>query len=74
MLKTLLPQLNMVVGAVLWEKSDEWLREKYLAEEFIEFHLDEFHVLRQGGRTVPDFEIRYMKILGYAPHLNTKKL
>jgi hypothetical protein len=34
--KTLLPQLNMVVEDVSWELFKEWLRERYLSEEFIE--------------------------------------
>jgi hypothetical protein len=44
--KTLLPQLNMVVEDVSWELFEERFREKYLSEEFIERHLNEFNTLR----------------------------
>jgi hypothetical protein len=72
--KTLLPQLNMVVEDVSWELFEEWFRERYLSEEFIERQLNEFNALRQGGRTVPEYEARFMELLRYAPHLNTEKL
>jgi hypothetical protein len=41
--KTLLPQLNMVVKEVSWELFEECFRERYLSEEFIELHLNEFN-------------------------------
>ena len=44
--KTLLPQLNMVVEDVSWELFEEWFRERYLSEEFIERQLNEFNALR----------------------------
>jgi hypothetical protein len=44
--KTLLPQLNMVVEDVSWELFEEWFRERYLSEEFIERQLNEFNTLR----------------------------
>jgi hypothetical protein len=72
--KTLLPQLNMVVEDVSWELFEERFRERYLSEEFIERQLNEFNALRQGGRTVPEYEARFMELLRYAPHLNTEKL
>jgi hypothetical protein len=43
--KMLLPQLNMVVRAALWERLDERLWERYFSEEFIERQLDDFHAL-----------------------------
>ena len=43
--KTLLPQLNMVVEDVSWELFEEWFRERYLSEEFIERQLNEFDTL-----------------------------
>ena len=64
----------MAIEDVSWELFEEWFRERYLSEEFIERQLNEFNVLRQGGRTVPDYEARFMELLRYAPHLNTKKL
>ena len=70
----LLPQLNMVVEDVSWELFEERFRERYLSEEFIERQLNEFNALRQGGRTVPEYEARFMELLRYAPHLNTEKL
>jgi hypothetical protein len=73
-LKTLLSQLNMVVEDVSWEMFKEWFRERYLSEEFIERHLNEFKSLRQGGRTVLEYEAHFMELLWYAPHLNTDKL
>jgi hypothetical protein len=48
--------------------------ERYLSEEFIERQLNEFNALRQGGRTVPEYEAHFMELLRYAPHLNTEKL
>jgi hypothetical protein len=72
--KMLLPQLNMVVEDVSWELFEEWFWERYLSEEFIEHQLNEFNALRQGGRTVPEYEARFMELLRYAPHLNTEKL
>jgi hypothetical protein len=72
--KMLLPQLNMVVEDVSWELFEEWFRERYLSEEFIEHQLNEFNALRQGGRMVPEYEAHFMELLRYAPHLNTEKL
>jgi hypothetical protein len=43
--KMLLPQLNMVVEDVSWELLEEWFRERYLSEEFIECQLNEFNAL-----------------------------
>jgi hypothetical protein len=64
----------MAIEDVSWELFKEWFRERYLSEEFIECHLNEFNALRQGGRTVPEYEAHFMELLWYAPHLNTKKL
>jgi hypothetical protein len=72
--KTLLPQLNMAVEDVSWELFKERFRERYLSEEFIERQLNEFNALRQGGRTVPEYEARFMELLWYALHLNIEKL
>jgi hypothetical protein len=43
--KTLLPHLNMVIDDVSWELFEEWFQERYLSEEFIERHLNEFDTL-----------------------------
>jgi hypothetical protein len=51
--KMLLPQLNMVVKDVSWELFEEQFQERYLSEEFIEHHLNEFNALRHGDHTVP---------------------
>jgi hypothetical protein len=59
---------------VSWELFEERFRERYLPEEFIERQLNEFNALRQGGRTVPEYEARFLELLRYAPHLNTEKL
>jgi hypothetical protein len=72
--KTLLPQLNLAVEDVSWELFEEQFRERYLSEEFIERQLNEFNALRQGGRTVLEYEARFMDLLRYALHLNTEKL
>ena len=45
-----------------------------MSKEFIESHLNEFNALRQGGRTMPEYEARFMELPQYAPHLNTEKL
>jgi hypothetical protein len=44
--KTLLPQLNMTIEDMSWELFEEWFRERYLLEEFIERQLNEFNALR----------------------------
>jgi hypothetical protein len=44
--KMLLPQLNMVFEDVSWELFEERFQERYLFEEFIECHLNEFNTLR----------------------------
>jgi hypothetical protein len=72
--KLLLPQLNMTVEDMSWDMFKEQFRERYLSKEFIERQLNEFNALRQGGRTVPEYEARFMELLRYAPHLNTEKL
>jgi hypothetical protein len=72
--KMLLPQLNMAVEDVSWELFEERFRERYLSEEFIERQLNEFNALRQGGRTVPEYEARFMELLRYDPHLNMENL
>ena len=61
--KTLLPQLNMVVEDVSWELFEERFRERYLSDEFIERELNEFNALRQGSRTVPEYEAHFMELL-----------
>jgi hypothetical protein len=43
--KTLLPQLNMVIEDVSWELFEERFRERYLSDEFIELHINEFNAL-----------------------------
>jgi len=43
--KTLLPQLNVAVEDASWELFKERFRERYLSEEFIECHLNEFNAL-----------------------------
>ena len=70
----LLPQLNMDVKDLSWELFEERFRARYLLEEFIERQLNEFNALRQGGRTVPEYEARFMELLRYALHLNIEKL
>jgi hypothetical protein len=70
----LLPQLNMVIEDVSWELFEEQFQERYSSEEFIERQINEFNDLRQGGRTLPEYEARFKEILRYAPHLNSKKL
>jgi hypothetical protein len=72
--KMLLPQLNMTVEDVSWELFEERFRERYLSKEFIEHQLNEFNALRQGGRTVPEYEAHFMELLWYDLHLNTEKL
>jgi hypothetical protein len=54
--KTILPQLNMVVEDMSWKLFEERFRERYFSEEFIKRQLNEFNTLRQGGRTVPEYE------------------
>jgi hypothetical protein len=61
--KMLLPQLIMAVEDVSWELFEEWFWERCLSEEFIERQLNEFNALRQGGRTVLEYEARFMALL-----------
>jgi hypothetical protein len=51
--------LNMVVDDVSWELFEERFQERYLSEEFIEHHLNEFDALRQGNHTVPEYEAHF---------------
>ena len=74
MWKMLLPQLNMAVEDVSWELFEERFRERYLSEEFIERHLNEFNALRQGGRMVLKYEACFMDLLRYPPYLNIEKI
>jgi hypothetical protein len=64
----------MVVEEMSWELFEERFRERYLSKEFIEHQLNEFNALRHGGHTMLEYEARFMEILRYAPHLNSKKL
>jgi hypothetical protein len=57
----------MVFEYMSWELFEEWFRERYLLEEFIKRHLNEFNALQQGICTVP-------KLIGYDLHINTEKL
>jgi hypothetical protein len=51
----------------------EWFQDRYLSEEFIEHHLNEFNALRQGSHTVP--RVRGpLGLLRYALHQFTQKL
>jgi hypothetical protein len=72
--KMLLPQLNMAFEDVSWELFEERFRERYLSKEFIECQLNEFNTLRQGDRTVPEYEAHFMELLQYALPLNTEKI
>jgi hypothetical protein len=72
--KMLLPQLNMVVEDVSWELFDERFRERYLSEEFIECHLNNFNALRQANCTLLEYEAHFTKFLWYDLHLHIEKL
>jgi hypothetical protein len=63
----------VVIEDASWELFEEQFREIYLTEEFIERQINEFKALWQGGRTVPDYEARFLELPPYAPHLNTEK-
>eukprot|EP00253_Pinus_taeda_P027545 PITA_27545 len=72
--KTLLTQLGMDILEVTWELFEEKFRERYLSEEFLERQLNEFNSLKQGSRSLPEYEACFMELLRYAPLLNTEKL
>jgi hypothetical protein len=63
MVEDTLAALNNVVEDVFWEVFEEQFRERYLPEEFIERQLNEFDALRQGGRTVLEYEALFMALL-----------
>jgi hypothetical protein len=69
--KTLLPHLNMVFEDVSWELFEEQFQERYLSEELIERHLNDFNALKYDSCMVPECEAHFMELLWYAPHLNT---
>jgi len=46
----------------------------HLSNKIIERQLNEFNALKQQCRTIIEYEARFMELLRYAPHLNTKKL
>jgi hypothetical protein len=48
---------------MLQELLEEQFPERYLSEEFIESHLNEFNALRQGSCTVPKYEAHFMELL-----------
>jgi hypothetical protein len=70
----LLPQVNMVVKDMSRDMFEERLWERYFSDEFIDHQLNEFNALRHRSHTVPKYEARFMELLRYAPHINTKKL
>jgi len=70
----LLTQLGMDISEVTWELIEEKFREHYLSEEFLERKLNEFNALKQGIRSLPKYEARFIALLCYAPHLNIEKL
>eukprot|EP00253_Pinus_taeda_P020359 PITA_20359 len=72
--KTLLTQLGMDISKVTWELFEEKFREHYMSETFLERQLNEFNSLKQGGRSLLEYEACFMELLHYAPHLNTEKL
>jgi hypothetical protein len=72
--KTILPHLNMDVDDVSLELFTEWFQERYLSEESIEHHLNDFNTLQQGSHTVPEYEACFMELLRYSLSLNTEKL
>ena len=53
----------MVVEDVSWELFKEHFQERYLLDDFIERQLNEFNALRQGGRTMLEYEARFMALL-----------
>ena len=61
--KTLLPQLNVDFKDVSWDLFKECFWERYLSEEFIEHHLNEFNTLQHGGCMVIEYEARFMELL-----------
>jgi hypothetical protein len=64
----------MAIEYMSWELFEEWFQERYLSDEFIEIHLNEFNALWQGICIIPEYEAIFMEFLRYAPHLNTEKL
>jgi len=67
-------QMGWNISTVTWEQFEEQFRKKYLSEEYLERKLNEFHDLKQGTKTVLEYEARFMELLRYASHLNTEKL
>jgi hypothetical protein len=64
----------LIVEDVSCELFEERFRERYLSRDFLERRLNEFIALRQGGRTVLEYEARFMEPLQYALHLNFEKI
>jgi hypothetical protein len=64
----------MVVKDMSWDLFEEWFQEWYLYKEFIEHQLNEFNALQQGVRMVLEYEVRFMELLRYAPHLNMENI
>jgi hypothetical protein len=62
------------VFEISWELFEECFREFYLSTKFIERQLNDFNSLRHNSRSIPKYESRFMELLKYAPHLNTKIL
>jgi hypothetical protein len=64
-------QLHLTPDTVTWELFEERFRKKYLPAYYEEQQVGAFHALIQGGRTVEEYEIRFMELVKYVSYMDT---
>ena len=64
-------QLHPTRYIVTWELFEERFRKKYLLAYYEEQHVEAFHALVQGNRTVEEYEIRFMELVKYVSYMDT---
>ena len=64
-------QLHLTPDTVTWELFEERFRKKYLPAYYEEQKVGAFHALIQGGRTVEEYEIRFMELVKYVSYMDT---
>ena len=66
-------QLHLTLDIVTWELFEERFRKKYLPAYYEEQQVGAFHALIQGGRTVEEYEIRFMGLVKYVSYMDTNQ-
>ena len=64
-------QLHLTSNTVPWELFVDQFCVKYLPPFFQEQQAGAFHTLTRGGKTVEEYEIKFMELVKYVPYLDT---